>query len=70
MLIIRGDTRVADIFLGEFMRLFNHFRARNGLNRLSDAEAKIAEFLKPDDSWTKPYYTAGTQACSERMLFS
>ena len=25
MVIIRGDTRVADIFLGEFMRLFNHF---------------------------------------------
>jgi hypothetical protein len=26
MLIIRGDTRVDDIFLGEFMRLFNASR--------------------------------------------
>jgi phosphatidylserine/phosphatidylglycerophosphate/cardiolipin synthase-like enzyme len=28
MLIIRGSTRVADIYLGEFMRLFNHFQFR------------------------------------------
>ena len=29
MLIIRGSTRVADIYLGEFMRLFNHFEFRS-----------------------------------------
>jgi phosphatidylserine/phosphatidylglycerophosphate/cardiolipin synthase-like enzyme len=28
MLVIRGDTRVADLYLGEFMRLFNHFEFR------------------------------------------
>jgi len=28
MLIIRGDTRVADIYLGEFMRLYTHYRFR------------------------------------------
>lgn len=28
MLVIRGDTRVADIYLGKFMRLFNHFYFR------------------------------------------
>jgi hypothetical protein len=28
MLIIRGSTRVADLYLGEFMRLFNHFEFR------------------------------------------
>jgi hypothetical protein len=44
MLIIRGDTRVADIFLGEFMRLFNHFQVRNMLNKLSD-EAEAAPTL-------------------------
>lgn len=26
--MIRGDTRLADIFFGEFMRLFTHFRFR------------------------------------------
>jgi phosphatidylserine/phosphatidylglycerophosphate/cardiolipin synthase-like enzyme len=29
MLVIRGSTRVADIYLGEFMRLFNHFEFRS-----------------------------------------
>lgn len=28
MLVIRGDTRVADVYLTEFMRLFNHFEFR------------------------------------------
>lgn len=31
MLVIRGDTRVADIYLTEFMRLFNHFEFRDRL---------------------------------------
>jgi phosphatidylserine/phosphatidylglycerophosphate/cardiolipin synthase-like enzyme len=69
MLIIRGNTRVADIFLGEFMRLFNHFHARNRLNKLSDEEANEASYLIPDDSWTEPYYTEGTQKHEERLLF-
>jgi phosphatidylserine/phosphatidylglycerophosphate/cardiolipin synthase-like enzyme len=69
MLIIRGNTRVADIFLGEFMRLFNHFHSRNQLNKLSDEEANEAEYLSSNDSWTTPYYTKGTQEYSERLLF-
>ena len=28
MLVIRGDTRVADIYFGEFMRVFDHHYAR------------------------------------------
>jgi len=28
MLVIHGDTRVADIYFGEFMRLFDHHYAR------------------------------------------
>jgi hypothetical protein len=33
MPIISGDTRVADVYLGEFMRWFNHFFAKSLLNR-------------------------------------
>jgi phosphatidylserine/phosphatidylglycerophosphate/cardiolipin synthase-like enzyme len=32
MLVIRGSTRVADVYLTEFMRLFNHFEFRNRVN--------------------------------------
>lgn len=73
MLIIRGDTRVADIFLTEFMRLFNHFRHRNEENARSAAGAEtesVAESLAPDDSWLEPYFSAGTQEFAERKLFA
>ena len=69
MLVIRGNTRIADIFLGEFMRLFRHFRSRNRSNRLADEEVGQDWPLCPDDSWVKPYYTQGEQKWSERLLF-
>jgi phosphatidylserine/phosphatidylglycerophosphate/cardiolipin synthase-like enzyme len=69
MLVIRGNTRVADIFLGEFMRTFNHFRLRNLVNEMSDEEEASSFFLCPDDSWTRPYYQDGTPEMAERLLF-
>jgi len=70
MLIIRGDTRVADIYLGEFMRLFNHFQGRNMLNRLSDRAVEQVHPLVPDGSWTAEAFTEGTAQHSERLLFA
>ena len=70
MLIIRGDTRVADIFLGEFMRLFKHFETRNRLNRLSDTRFAAELPLAHDGSWTEPAFTAGTPEHDERGLFA
>jgi phosphatidylserine/phosphatidylglycerophosphate/cardiolipin synthase-like enzyme len=69
MLVIRGNKRIADIFLGEFMRLFRHFKFRNQDNELSDEEAAL-QWLVPDDSWTKPYFTKGSQEEAERKLFA
>ncbi len=70
MLIIRGNTRVADIYLGEFMRLFNHFHSRNVRNALSDAEYRKYMKAKLNDSWTEPYYDAESQEYHERKLFA
>lgn len=70
MLLIRGDTRVADIFLTEFTHLFNHFSIRNRINQMADAEFEQTRYLTPDDSWTKPYYEEGTQEQAERLLFA
>jgi phosphatidylserine/phosphatidylglycerophosphate/cardiolipin synthase-like enzyme len=70
MIIIRGNKRVADIFLGEFMRLFKHFELRNKLHYMSDEEKEKDYYLKPNDSWTKPYYEKGNQLAAERKLFS
>lgn len=58
MLIIRGDKRVADIYLGEFMRLYRHFAFRDWLssqpaNKQNEAEVS---HLDEKDRWWKRYF--------------
>jgi hypothetical protein len=60
MLIIRGDQRAADIYLTDFMRLFNHYRLHGTPKK----------HLAPDDSWALPFYVAGSPEAKERLLFS
>ena len=75
MLIIRGDTRVADIYLGEFMRLFNHFYFRmvaasaHNNGHAHAGERPVSE-LAPDDSWRKPYFQKGKVKEKERLYFA
>jgi len=72
MLIIRGNTRTADIYLGEFMRLFNHYYFRSYQQRQqakAGSKTYQATYLNPDDSWTKTYYQPGTAHEKERLLF-
>jgi phosphatidylserine/phosphatidylglycerophosphate/cardiolipin synthase-like enzyme len=71
MLIIRGDSRVADIYLGEFMRLFNHFYFRNVANNIpTNGRKRSSGHLTPDDSWRKPYYREGSVKQKERVYFA
>lgn len=74
MLVIRGDTRVADIYLGEFMRLFSHFYFRFHANRvkelLEDDGKTSGIFLTEDDSWTRRYYNPDSPKFKLRKLFS
>lgn len=70
MLVIRGSTRVADIFFGEFMRMFNHFLLRNKLNEMKDHEFVETFYLRENDSWTKPYWEEGSQEREQRLLFA
>src|SRR5262249_39118005 len=52
MLLIRGDTRVADIYLTEFDRIFRHFYFRDIANDLAEngTNAKAA-FLDETSDW-------------------
>lgn len=72
MLLIRGDTAVADTYLTEFFRLFNHlyFRyvAQETAKRDRGDENEIV-FLDEDDSWTDASYAAGRYHCRRRELF-
>jgi phosphatidylserine/phosphatidylglycerophosphate/cardiolipin synthase-like enzyme len=70
MLVIRGDTRVADIYLGEFMRLFNHFYFRYVTRRARSTKRTRASYLRSDDRWLRPYYDPATQKYKERLYFA
>jgi phosphatidylserine/phosphatidylglycerophosphate/cardiolipin synthase-like enzyme len=76
-LIIRGDKAVADVYLGEFMRLFATFRLRMKAKAEPDEKAPEpvpgaagdALHLDSTDAWAKPYFVAGAKQ-KERLLFS
>lgn len=70
MLIIRGNTKIADIYLTEFMRLFNHFKNRNVENSLNDEDYKRRQSLIPNDTWTKAYFKKDSEEFRQRLLFS
>jgi hypothetical protein len=59
MLIVRGNTRVADIYFGEFMRVFDHHYARYLVRVLTDEGRSDPEtgYLKER---TKPSSMGGT----------
>ena len=71
MLIIRGDTRVADIYLGEFMRLYTHYRFRAFAQEAArEGRPPQKLFLATDNSWTKPFYDANSIKRQERLMFA
>ena len=69
MLVIRGDTRVADIYLGEFMRLFDQFFFRDFADRKASGKTFVGKYLDPSDSWTYDYYRTGSPKEKERLYF-
>ena len=69
MLVIQGDRRVADIYLGEFMRIFNHYYFRYLAQRLPGGVGGFTAYLRPDDSWVGRYFDKTTPSYRQRMLF-
>lgn len=67
MVIVKGNTDIIDIYLGEFMRLFNHFYARDWINKLGNNDA--AAYLREDDSWVDPYFKKTDAKCKQREYF-
>ncbi len=72
MLLIRGDRAVADIYLTEFFRLFNHFYFRyvaQETAKRGQGDPNRIVFLEPDDRWTDASYTPGRYHQRRRDLF-
>jgi phosphatidylserine/phosphatidylglycerophosphate/cardiolipin synthase-like enzyme len=75
MIVIRGDTRVADIYLGEFMRQFSSYAFRDAAAAASKKSGDAPQDwrpqdLSPDDSWVADYFKAGTSRALRRVYFS
>jgi phosphatidylserine/phosphatidylglycerophosphate/cardiolipin synthase-like enzyme len=73
MLVIRGDTRVVDVYLGEFMRIFTHYRFRAMIASMGSAaagELSKLSFLDPTDAWSADAYRQGSHEESERLMFA
>jgi phosphatidylserine/phosphatidylglycerophosphate/cardiolipin synthase-like enzyme len=73
MLVIRGDTRVADIYFGEFMRVFDHHYARYIVRLLSD-EGRAdpdAGYLKDKSAdWIPSHFDADSYKSKRRKYFA
>lgn len=71
MLLIKGDRRVADIYLTEFNRIFNHYYFRSVTeSRAGRAPtADDSRFLAEDDRW-QAKYAPGTLRTKRLALFS
>ncbi|WP_338871826.1 phospholipase D-like domain-containing protein [Spirosoma sp. SC4-14] len=70
MLVIRGDKRVADIYFGEFMRLFRHFYFRDLVTTVDSGERPDRLFLDETPAWTLPFYVPGSPKEITRNYFS
>ena len=62
MLVIRGDKRIADIYFGEYLRLYNHYAFREAVKwymekqKKSTPESWRPQFLVDDDKWLSSYF--------------
>lgn len=70
MIVVRGDTRVADIYLGEFMRLFYQFYFRDFAYRKESGKTFSGKFLDPTDGWCADFYKKDSPKQKERIYFA
>jgi phosphatidylserine/phosphatidylglycerophosphate/cardiolipin synthase-like enzyme len=75
-LIIRGDTAVTDIYVTEFMRMFEHYWFRFKRAQVEADAAKTGKklddvlALSDDASWSDPFYVAGSKEMLDRQAFA
>ena len=71
MVVIRGNTRVADIYFGEFMRIFDHLYSRYIVEKMKKAGTgdPDAGFLKDDaKDWVPANFKKGRKDLRRRYF--
>ncbi len=70
MLVIRSDQRVADMYFGEFMRIFDHLYARYLAKKIKEKQkakpkkgaGRSSGYLRPDASWVADHFGSGPKS--------
>ncbi len=73
MLVIRGDKRVADIYFGEFMRVFDHHYARYVVRVLTEEGRSNPEagYLKEETAhWLPAHFDLASYKAKRRKYFA
>ena len=73
MIVVRGNTRVADIYFGEFMRVFDHHYARYIVRLLQDTGQSDPEagYLKDKTSdWLASHFNVASYKSKRRKYFT
>ena len=77
MVVIRGDKRVADIYFGEFMRIFAHHRFRESVARhIQQFGSAAFKTWKPQDlfedwrKWVPTHFEPGSEHDIKRRYFA
>ncbi len=70
MLLVRGDRRVADIYLTEFDRLYRHFLYRGAANRNTPKKVDRNRYLDVNDAWVDKHFAPGRYQSQRREMFA
>ncbi len=72
MLVIAGNTRVADIYFGEFMRVFDHLYSRYivAVMKMKGTHDPKAGYLDADDGWVASHFKPGRKSLRRAYFLS
>jgi phosphatidylserine/phosphatidylglycerophosphate/cardiolipin synthase-like enzyme len=70
MLVVRRNPRIADIYLGEFMRLYSHYAFRETVARNRNQPTWNPAHLTADDTWQRDYFKPGHPRRLRREYFA
>jgi len=70
-MIIRKDLDIADVYLCEIMRIYDHYRFRfSAKERKRAGEPTAPPSLAGDESWTNEYFKSGNLKQLDRLRFA
>jgi len=70
MLIIKGNTRVADIYLGEYFRIFDHLYFRYMVTKFFSDDIEGGFLKSKSEDWINPFKNSESGKFKRRKIFT